>query len=170
MRQIFARQHLGARTGDQVSEALRKRKLGEALAISQALPPTRAAAKFACRLGKVNRAGLCAEERNYLTQSKIENLVEIEALGGNHSHRIESVQFPIAAMNFIFRFLLFSYVKQKALVAIDSAGAVAGGEAAFVSRELRSVFAAKIDLEIADEIVRLDFLPEQGTLLRRDIA
>ena len=165
MRQVVGGDHFGAGTGHQLAKAFGELDFGEAGAFGAALAPSGAAAEGGfVQIAKINRAGLGAQQRDHLAQGEVENFVQIERLGGNDRHGIQRIQFAIAAADFVFGALLLGHIEQEALVALDLALGVAGGETALHGGEQGAVLAAQADFKVADVVVQFHFAAEHIAL------
>ena len=161
MRQIFGRDHFGARAHHQIAKALGKGNFRRTHLVAAARAPGGAAAiGGVVGVGKVDRAALGRKQRHDLTQRQVQDFVEIEGLRRHHGHGVERVQFAIAAPHLVFGAALFRHVEDEALVALDVSGAIAPGEAAFDRQQKRAVLAAQGHVEIANVIVGFHFLAE----------
>ena len=74
------------------------------------------------------------------------------------------VEFAVAAADFVFGALLLGHIEQEALVALDLALGVAGGETALHGGEQGAVLAAQGDFKVANVVVQFHFAPEHFTL------
>src|SRR5580658_1434727 len=154
---IFRGEHLGTRTHNQIAEALLKLDLGQTGAVGAALAPTGAAAECGLvGISKIDRSSLRAEKRDDLAQGQVQYLIQIEGLGRDYGHRVKCVQLAIAFSDFIFRSLLLSDIEQEALIALNFAGVVAGGETALEYGHQCAIFSAEIHLKVSDVVVGFD--------------
>ena len=87
---------------------------------------------------------------------------------GDHGHGVQSVQFAVAAAHLVFGAPLLGHVENESLIALNVAGSVAGGEAAFGGQQQRAIFAAQRGVEIPHIVIGFDFLAEMIALLGVD--
>ena len=145
MRQDTRREHFGSGARHQVAEASGN-FTSENLRARSALrcpQPARRRKVVSSRVAEIDRTGLRAQQRDHLTQRQVQNFVQVEGLRGDDRHRIQRIQFAIAAANLVFGALLLGHVEQEALVALDFAGGVAGRETALHRGEQCAVLAAQ---------------------------
>ena len=136
VREIFGGHDFGARAHDQIAKALGEADFGGTHFVAAARAPGGAAA-ISCGvgIGEVDGPALGAEQRDYLAQGEVENLVEIERLRGHHGHGVERVEFAVAAPHFLFGAALLGHVEHESLVALDFSRGVALWRSCFRPRE-----------------------------------
>src|SRR5580700_12132444 len=131
MRQVFRSNDFGSGTGYEIAEATVELNFRQAGAIGAALSPTGAAAESGLvGVAEIDRSGLSAEQRDYLAQGQVQDLVQIERLGRDHGHCVQRIQLAVAFADFVFGSFLLGGVAEETLVTFDLAKGIAGGEAA----------------------------------------
>jgi hypothetical protein len=120
MGKVFRGDDFGARPHDQIAKALGKTDFCRARFVAAAWSPGGAApVGGGVGVGKIYRSALRAKQRNHLPQRQVEDFIEIEGLRCHHRHRVQRVEFTVAAAHFVFGSALLGHVQNESLIAFD---------------------------------------------------
>src|SRR5882757_8133690 len=106
-------------------------------------------------IGEINRTCFRGEQSHDLPQREVQDFVEIERLRGDGGNCVKSVQFAVAATNFVVRSALFRSVHQEPLITLKAAFGIPRGKTAFHRVQDCAVFATEGNLKVANVTSRL---------------
>src|SRR6185437_1478853 len=116
-------------------------------------------------LEQVHRGRVCGKQFNNLQHTELENLLQVKRLIERDRDIVKDIELAIATPYLIFGALHLRHIHQHALIALDSAGRIARGKAAFDYRDFLPVLAPQLVLKVANKSLTRHLIQELGAVL-----